>query len=66
LFESAAKRDASNPLSADYYLSAARDYEGANQKDDAVRLYRKIIADYPSTQFDDAAKRELLKMNVEL
>ncbi len=66
LFESAAQRDDTNPLAADYLLSAARDYEAANKKDDAVRLYRKLAADFPSGQFDDAAKRELLKMNVEL
>jgi TolA-binding protein len=66
LFESAAKRDATNPLDGDYLLSAARDYEAANKKDDAVRLYRQIAGDYPSSQFDDAARRELLKMSVEL
>jgi TolA-binding protein len=66
LFESAAMRDETNPLDADYLLSAARDYEAVNKKDDAIRLYRKIAADYSSSQFDDAAKRELLKMNVEL
>jgi len=66
LFESAAMRDETNPLAADYLLSAARDYAAGNKKDDAVRLYRKITADYSTSQFDDAAKRELLKMNVEL
>jgi tetratricopeptide (TPR) repeat protein len=66
LFESAAMRDETNPLDADYLLSAARDYEAVNKKDDAVRLYRKLAADFSSSQFDDAAKRELLKMNVEL
>ncbi len=66
LFESAARRDTTNPLAADYFLSAARDNEGANKRDKAVSLYREIIGDYPNTQFDDAAKRELLKMNVEL
>jgi len=66
LFESAAMRDETNPLAADYLLSAARDYEAGNKKDDAVRLYRKIAGDYSTSQFDDAAKRELLKMNVEL
>jgi tetratricopeptide (TPR) repeat protein len=66
LFESAALRDVTNPLDADYLLSAARDFEAGNQKDDAVRLYRKLAADYPSGEFDDAAKRELLKMNLEL
>jgi|GEM_PF-138724 tetratricopeptide (TPR) repeat protein len=66
LFESAARRDTTNPLAADYFLSAARDLEGANKKDDAVRLYREIVADYPTSEFDDAAKRELLKMNVDL
>ncbi len=66
LFESAAARDEANPLNADYLLSAARDYEAGSKKDDAVRLYRKLAGDYSSSQFDDAAKRELLKMNVEL
>ena len=66
LFESAAGRDKTNPLDGDYLLSAARDYEGAKQTDDAVRLYRQIAGDFPNTQFDDAAKRELMKMNVEL
>jgi len=66
LFESAAMRDETNPLDADYLISAARDYEAENKKDDAVRLYRKIAEDYPSSEFDDAARRELLKMNVEL
>ena len=66
LFESAASRDEANPLDADYLLSAARDYEAGNKKDDAVRLYRKLCADFSNSQFDDAAKRELLKMNVEL
>ncbi len=66
LFESAAMRDETNPLGADYLLSAARNYEAVSKKDDAVRIYRKLAADYPGGQFDDAAKRELLKMNVEL
>ena len=66
LFDSAAMRDETNPLAADYMLSAARDYAAAGKKDDAVRLYRKLCADYSNSQFDDAAKGELLKMNVEL
>ena len=66
VFESAARRDTVNPLAADYFLSSARDYEGASKKGNAVRLYRELVADYPNTQFDDAAKRELMKMNVEL
>src|ERR1700733_14546822 len=47
LFESAAKRDLTNPLDADYLLSAARDYEGAKSNDDAVRIFRQLAADYP-------------------
>jgi len=66
LFESAARRDTTNPLAADYFLSAARDNEGAKKTDDAVRLYRELAADFPNSQFDDAAKRELMKLNVEL
>jgi TolA-binding protein len=66
LFESAARRDENNPFDADYLMSAARDFEGAKNKDDAVRIYREVVADYPQSQFDDAAQRELLKMNIEL
>jgi len=53
-------------MNADYSLSAARDYAGAGNKEEAVKIYRKILEDYPGTQFDDAAKRELLKLNVML
>lgn len=66
LFESAARRDTTNPLAGDYFLAAARDDEGAKKADDAIRLYRELVADFPNTQFDDAAKRELMKLNVEL
>ena len=66
LFESAARRDTTNPMAADYFLSAARDWEAVNDRDKAVGLYRELVADYPNSQFDDAAKRELMKMNVEL
>ena len=66
LFESAAKRDNTNPLDADYLLSAARDEEQAGQREDAIRLYREIREQYQLTPFDDAAKRALMQMNVEL
>jgi tetratricopeptide (TPR) repeat protein len=66
LFESAAKRDKNNPLNADYTLSAARDLQQAGKKEDATRLYKELLENYPSTQFDDAAKRALLQMNVQL
>ena len=67
LFESAARRDKTNPMAADYLLSAARDYfQAAGHKDDAVRVYKELIEQYPNSQFDDAAKRELLKLNVEV
>ena len=66
LFESAAKRDNTNPFNADYLLSAARDNQQAKKVDDAVRLYKEIIEQYQSSQFDDAAKRALMQMNVEL
>jgi TolA-binding protein len=67
LFESAARRDKINPMAADYLLSAARDYlQAAGHKDDAVKLYKELIEQYPNSQFDDAAKRELLKINIEV
>lgn len=66
LFESAAKRDKDNPLNADYTLSAARDRQAAGDRDEAIRLYRALLEDFPGTQFDDAAKRALMQMNVPL
>lgn len=66
LFEKAAGLDKTNPLDAEYLVDAARDYGDAKQKDDAVRVWQKILQDYGATQFDDQAKRELMKMNVEL
>ena len=66
LFIKAASLEKVNPMNADYTLAAARDYAASGNKDEAVKIYRKILEDYPSTQFDDAAKRELLKLNVML
>ena len=64
LFVSAASIEKINPMNADYTLAAARNYEQAGKKEEAIKIYRKLLEDYPGTQFDDAAKRELLKMNV--
>ncbi len=67
LFESAARRDLTNPLDADYMLEAAHDYESqADKREDAIRLYKEILDKFPSSQFDDAAQRELMKLGVEL
>jgi tetratricopeptide (TPR) repeat protein len=66
LFESAAKRDKDNPLDADYTLSAARDRQAAGDRDEAIRLYRTLLENFPGSQFDDAAKRALMQMNVPL
>lgn len=66
LFEKAAGRDKTNPFDAEYLIDAARAHAEAKEKDDAVRIYRRILEDFPSSQYDDAAKRELLKMNIEL
>ena len=67
LLESAAHRDKGNPINGDYLLEAARDYgQLGGKNEDAIRVYREIDETYPQSQFDDAAKRELLKLNVEL
>ena len=66
LFVSAASIEKINPMNADYTLAAARNYEQAGKKEEAIKIYRKLLEDYPGTQFDDAAKRELLKMGVVL
>lgn len=66
LFESAAKRTEINPLNPDYTLAAASSYMAAGNKDEAIRLYKQLLEEYPGTQFDDAAKRALLKLGVEL
>ncbi len=64
LFQSAVHRDEHNPLNADYTLSAARDLQQAGKKDEAVKLYKDLLEKYPGTQFDDAAKRALMEMNI--
>jgi len=66
LFESAAKRDINNPLNADYTLSAARDLQQAGKKDEAISLYKEVLEKFPGTEFDDAAKRALMQLNVQL
>jgi tetratricopeptide (TPR) repeat protein len=65
LFESAAKRSEENPLNPDYYLLAAESYQAANNKEEAVRLYKMLLDEYQGTQFDDQAKRALLELGVE-
>jgi len=67
LLESAAKRDKVNPMNGYYLLQAARDYGAApDKRDEAVRVYKEVLEQYPQSQFDDNAKRELMKLNVEL
>ena len=66
LFESAAKRDKNNPRNADYLLDAARDLQQVGKNEDAVRLYKSMLADYPGTEYDDAAKRALLQLKVDI
>jgi len=66
LFEKAAGRDKTNPFNAEYLIDAARAHAEAKEEGDAVRIYKRVLEEYPSTQFDDAAKRELLKRNIEL
>ena len=66
LFIRAASIEKINPMNADYTLAGARNYEQAGKKEEAIKIYRKMLDDYPGTQFDDAAKRELLKLGVVL
>ena len=66
LFIRAASIEKINPMNADYTLAGARNYEQAGKKEEAIKIYRKMLDDYPNTQFDDAAKRELLKLGVVL
>jgi tetratricopeptide (TPR) repeat protein len=66
LFSTAASIDKSNPMNGDYSLAAARDYVGAGNKEEGIKVYRRILGDFAGTQFDDAAKRELLKLGVTL
>jgi len=64
LFIRAASLEKINPMNGDYSLAAGRNYEQAGKKEEAIKIYRKMLEDYPNTQFDDAAKRELLKLGV--
>ena len=52
-------------MNADYIISAARDLQQIGKKEDAVKLYKTILEEYPNSQFDDYAKRMLLQMNVD-
>ncbi len=66
LFQNAAKRDKDNPMNADYTLDAARDLQQIGKKDDAIKLYKNLLVNYPGTEFDDAAKRALIQLNVDI
>jgi len=66
LFISAASVEAVNPLNVDYSYAAARNLEAAGKKDEAIKLYRKIMEDNQGTYFDDGAKRALLRLGVSL
>lgn len=66
LFMSAASVEAINPMNADYSYAAAQNFEKAGKKDEAVKLYRKILEDYQGTYFDDGARRALIRLNVAL
>jgi tetratricopeptide (TPR) repeat protein len=65
LFKDAAEADKANPLNADYALSAARNFEQAGDKEQAVKIYRQILEEYPGTYFDDAAKRGLIRLQAD-
>lgn len=66
LFMSAASVEAVNPMNADYSYAAARNFEQAGKKDEAIKVYRKILEDYQGTYFDDGARRALIRLNVAL
>lgn len=46
-------------LSAAALLEAGRAYADAGQKDQAVRVWRRLVRDYPETPFAEAAKEKL-------
>jgi TolA-binding protein len=48
-FESAAQVAAEPYLKAEYLNEAARAYQEAGKPDEATRLYRKVMSDYPGT-----------------
>ena len=66
LFSTAASLDKTNPMNADYTLAAARNFEQVGKKDEAVKAYKQLLEEYPGTTFDDAAKRALIKLDVDL
>lgn len=66
LFSTAASLDKTNPMNADYTLAAAKNFEQVGKKDEAVKAYKQLLEEYPGTVFDDAAKRALIKLDVEL
>ena len=66
LFMSAASVESLNPMNADYSYAAARNFENSGNKEEAIRLYRKVVEDFQGTYFDDGARRALIRLNVSL
>ncbi|HET9135612.1 MAG TPA: hypothetical protein VFO76_03165 [Candidatus Kapabacteria bacterium] len=66
LFMAAASVGTSNPLDADYSYAAARNLESSGKKDEAIKWYRKVVEEYSGTYYEDASKRALLRLGVQL
>lgn len=66
LFIAAASIGSTNPLDADYSYAAARNLEATGKKDEAIKWYRKVVEEYTGTYYDDASKRALLRLGVQL
>ena len=66
LFMSAGGVEEANPLDAEYYYAAGRNYEASGKKDEAIKWYRKVVEEYTGTYYEDASKRALLRLGVQL
>jgi tetratricopeptide (TPR) repeat protein len=65
-FETAASEDRSELNTAEYLLGAARNYEQAGKKNEAVELYRRIATQYPNSSVNAQVHLALARHNVEL
>jgi tetratricopeptide (TPR) repeat protein len=65
-YETAASEDRSEVNTAEYLLGAARNYEQAGKKDEAVEIYRRIATQYPNSSVNAQVHIALARHNVEL
>jgi tetratricopeptide (TPR) repeat protein len=65
-YETAASEDRSELNTAEYLLGAARNYEKAGNKEEAIDIYRRIASQYPTSTVNTEVRMALARHNEEL